>query len=70
MMHTNLRELPIKERVELVEELWDSIAADQEKLKLTPEQASLLDARLKTYEMDREPGRSAVDVIAEVRKKL
>jgi hypothetical protein len=37
-MNTKLLELSIDERVELVEDLWDSIAAEQELLRLTMEE--------------------------------
>lgn len=37
MMNTKLTELPIDERIQLVEDLWDSIASDQKMLRLTTE---------------------------------
>lgn len=69
-MNANLRQLPLEERIRLVEDLWDSIAADQSLLPLTPEQRAELDRRLDAYEADREAGRSAEDVIADLRKRL
>lgn len=69
-MNANLRKLPVDERIRLVEDLWDSIAADQSLLPLTPEQRAELDHRLDAYEADREPGSPAEDVIAEIRKRL
>ena len=36
-MNTKLTELPVDERIKLVEELWDSIASDQKVLPLTDE---------------------------------
>jgi putative addiction module component (TIGR02574 family) len=54
----------------LVEDLWDSIASDQNALPLTTEQRAELDRRLDAYELDRDPGRPAEDVIAEIRRKL
>ena len=38
--------LPISERVQLVEDLWDSIAEDKCEYILAPEQINLLDDRL------------------------
>lgn len=38
MMNRKLTELPIDERIQLVEDLWDSIASDQKMLRLTTEQ--------------------------------
>lgn len=69
-MNANLRKLPLDERIRLVEDLWDSIAADQSLLPLTSEQRIELDRRLDAYELDRNAGRTAEDVIAEIRKRL
>lgn len=69
-MIPDLRELPIGERIRLVEDLWDSIAADQTALPLTPDQRAELDRRLGAYESDGVKGRVASDVIADIRKKL
>lgn len=69
-MNAKLRELPIEERIKLVEDLWDSIAADRKALPVTPEQKAELDRRLDAYEEDRNPGRLAADVIADVRRRL
>ena len=70
LMNDDLRKLPLEERIKLVEDLWDSIAADQNLLPLTPEQRAELDRCLDAYEADGNPGRPAEDVIAEIRKKL
>jgi putative addiction module component (TIGR02574 family) len=69
-MKTKLNELPLDERIKLVEELWDSIAADQKALPLTPAQRAELDRRLDAYELDKNPGRCATEVLAEIRRKL
>lgn len=45
-----LRKLPLPERLELVEELWDTIAEDADKLKLTEAQAAELDRRLAAHD--------------------
>ncbi len=45
----NIKELSIKERILLIEEIWDSIEAEQEMLDLTEEQKSELDRRLESY---------------------
>ncbi len=39
-MDDKLQQLPVDERIKLVEALWDSIAADQHALALTPDQES------------------------------
>jgi len=69
-MKAKLHELPLEERIRLVEDLWDSIASDQNALPLTAEQQAVLDRRLDAYEMDGDPGRLAEDVIADIRKRL
>jgi putative addiction module component (TIGR02574 family) len=69
-MNVHLRELPVAERIKLVEDLWDSIAADQSALPLTSAQRVELDKRLDAYELDGNRGRAADEVIAEIRKSL
>jgi len=69
-MNINLRNLPIEQRIQLVENLWDSIAADQEQLPITSEQKNELDRRLAAYEADGNQGRLVEDFIVEIRKRL
>jgi len=69
-MDTKLQDLPIEERIKLVEDLWDSIAADRQALHLTDDQKAELDRRLGAYEADRNPGRLAADALADIRRKL
>lgn len=69
-MNVKLRNLPIEERIKLVEELWDSIAADQKTLPLTDEEKTELDRRLDAFELDGDQGRPAIETIAEIRQKL
>ncbi|MBI5461560.1 MAG: addiction module protein [Gammaproteobacteria bacterium] len=69
-MNAKLHELPLAERIRLVEDLWDSIASDQKALPLTPEQQAELDRRLDAYANDGDPGRLAEDVIADIRTRL
>ena len=69
-MNMKLRELPVDQRIKLVEELWDSIASDQKVLPLSDEQKAELDRRLDAYEVDRKRGRVATESIKEIRRKL
>jgi putative addiction module component (TIGR02574 family) len=69
-MNAKLRELPVEDRIRLVEDLWDSIAADQKALPVTPEQKAELDRRLDAYELDQNSGRLASDVVADARRRL
>ncbi len=65
-----IEELSVEERLKLVEDIWDSIAAEQEKLPLTREQRKQLDRRLEAYRMDRNPGTPGFDVIKRIRSRL
>ena len=69
-MNVKLRNLPIDERIKLVEELWDSIAADQGVLSLTDDEKAELDRRLDAFESDGNQGLPAVETIAEIRRKI
>ena len=47
-----LLKLSVAERIQLVEDLWDSIAADPEALPLTEEQKAELERRLAEHKAD------------------
>ena len=46
----DLKRLPLSERIQLVEDLWDSIAEDSPAIGLTPEHVAELDRRLDALE--------------------
>lgn len=69
-MSSSLKQLPLEERIRLVEDLWDSIAADQSAIPLSSDQIAALDKRLDAYEADGDYGRPANEVISELRKRL
>ena len=69
-MADDLRTLSIGERMQLVEDIWDSIAADQAALPLTDEQRVELDRRLDAYETDNIQGREASNVVTTLKKRL
>lgn len=69
-MNSNIKQLPIDERIRLVEDLWDSIASDQNSLPLTQDQKNELDKRLDAYELSKDPGRPMTEVLSEIRGKL
>lgn len=62
--------LSIEEKLELIEELWNSIAADQASLTLTDEHGQELDLRLGEFEADGDLGRDATSVLEEIRQRL
>lgn len=68
-MNTKPQQLPLEERIKLVEDLWDSIATEQQALPLTVEQRAELDRRLDAYEIDKNRGRLATEVVAEIRRR-
>lgn len=45
-----IKELDITERIMLVEDIWDSIAQEQDKVKLSDYEKQILDQRLKAHE--------------------
>lgn len=69
-MNATLRNLPIEQRLHLVEDLWDSIAADQSALPLQDAQRIELDHRLDAYVTDGNPGQPAEAVLQDIRKRL
>lgn len=70
IMTPSLRDLPIEERLRIVEDLWDSIAAEQAKLDITPEQRAELDRRVDAFAVDMDQGRSANQVLADIRRRM
>jgi putative addiction module component (TIGR02574 family) len=52
----DLLELPVSERLRLVEDLWDSIAEVPEAIELSEDQRTELDRRLEAYREDPESG--------------
>ena len=48
----DILQLPIKERIKLVEDIWDSIALESGAVELTHEQKVELDRRIEEYKKD------------------
>jgi putative addiction module component (TIGR02574 family) len=69
-METKLQLLPVDERIKLVQDLWDSIAAEQSALPLTAHQKAELDRRLDAYAIDSNRGQIATDAISNTRRRL
>jgi len=46
---SELAELPVQERIRLVEALWDTIAEHPESIELTPAERRELDRRMEAY---------------------
>jgi len=54
----NLQELTPSEKILLAEELWDSVASEEQLFPLTADQKAELDARLASYSANPEAGDS------------
>ena len=52
----SIQELSVAERIQLVEDIWDSIAAAPETLGVTESQRQELDARLEEHRQDPDSG--------------
>ena len=62
----NILELPVPERIRLVEEIWESIAEVPEAVPLTDEQRAELDRRLDAYRKNPNAGSPWSDVKARI----
>lgn len=62
--------LSIPERIQLVEDLWDSIAASAEEVPLTAAQREELDRRLDEFERNPNSGRSWSEVRSEIEERI
>jgi putative addiction module component (TIGR02574 family) len=63
----DILDLPVDERILLVEDIWDSIAAFPEAVPLTEEQREELDRRLAAYHQNPESGLSWEEVKGRLR---
>ena len=73
MASVNLSELlhlSVAERIQLVEDLWDSVAAYPEQVQTAPEQIAELERRLAELEADPEGGESWDAVEARILESL
>ncbi len=59
-----IRQLSVPERIQLVEQIWNSIAEDEAAFELTPAQKAELDRRLTAHEAAPDRGSSWEDVKA------
>ena len=63
----DILELPVQERIHLVEMIWESIAAFPQAIEVSPELKSELDARLADFERNPEAGYSWDQVKAQLK---
>lgn len=66
----NLSNHPVKERVKLVQDLWDSIAADTGAIPVDPAHVAKTRERLAAYRADGVRGELARDAAESIRRVL
>lgn len=54
--------LPIPERIQLVEDIWDTIAAEAQSIELTEDEKRIIDERLEAYHRNHDLGSPWKDV--------
>jgi len=69
MQALGINELSVAQRILLVEEIWDSIAAEAEQLPLTAAQNQDLQRRLAVYEANRHAGSTWEGVKARLQER-
>jgi len=69
-MVSDLWGLPLQEKLELVQALWDSIAAEQAAPALSEADRELINERLERFSADGNLGRDAEAVLAELEAAL
>ncbi|MES1240258.1 MAG: addiction module protein [Acidobacteriota bacterium] len=64
----DFRHLTAEERVQLAEDLWDSLSELPEPTSLTGAQAEELDRRVEEYRRDGDPGTPWVEALDEIER--
>ena len=70
MQTLGIDRLSVAERLQLVQEIWESIADDPEQLPLTDEQKRQIDRRLEAYQKNPDSGISWEVVKAQAEARL
>ena len=66
---TDTLNLSIPERIQLVEDIWDTIAAEADRVELTEEEKKVVDKRLKMYHQNPNLGSSWEDIFKRIVSK-
>jgi putative addiction module component (TIGR02574 family) len=69
-MGSGLLKLPLSQRLELVQDLWDSIAAEQQGPVATPKEQRLVAERLEAFRQDGHTGEDALRVLEELEQAI
>jgi putative addiction module component (TIGR02574 family) len=67
---TDIIELSVAERIQAVEDIWDSIAAVPEAVRLTEHQKAELDRRLEAYHRSPDAGMPWAKVRERIRRRV
>lgn len=59
---SDIEQLSVAERIQLVEDIWDTIAANPDALEISDELGAELDRRVENYHLNPESGSSWQDV--------
>ena len=65
-----IREVPVEDRMRLIEDIRDSIAEEQGVPAISDEQRRELDRRLEAYRISNGPGVPALEAIERIRAEL
>ena len=63
---TDILALSIPERIQLVEDIWDTIANEPEAIELTEEEKKIIDKRLEAYHRNPDLGSPWEDVYKKI----
>ena len=63
---TDTLSLSIPERIQLVEDIWDTIAAESDSIELTDEEKKIIDERLEAYHRNPDLGSPWEDVFKRI----
>jgi len=66
---TDTLALSIPERIQLVEDIWDTIAAEAESIELTEEEKRTIDERLAAYHQNSQLGSPWEEVLERIKGK-
>ena len=67
---SEIMNLKADEKIEIIEEIWDSIGASNESLPLTDTQKKVLEQRLEEFQKNSSEGDSWEEVKARIKSKL
>ncbi len=66
---TDTLDLSIPERIQLVEDIWDTIAEGADAIELSDEEKRIIDDRLEAYHRNHNEGSAWADVIKRITSK-